>query len=183
MYRLFVAVDMPEEVRNQLGDMFFGIPGAKWVPAEQLHLTLRFIGEVDGGVFRDVKDALSTIKRPAFTMQLKGLGCFPPRKQPKVLWVGIDKNEQLLQLRNRVEAELVRAGLPPEQRKFSPHVTLARLRDTPLSKLTNFLAGNGLYASIVFPVREFHLYSSQLTPKGAIHQIEATYELETPSSD
>lgn len=178
MYRLFIAVDMPRELQERVGNMFFGMPGAKWVAEEQLHLTLRFIGEVDGGVFEDIREGLSEIKADSFTMQLKGMGYFPPRKKPKVLWVGIDKNEKLTILRNRVEAAVVKAGLPPEQRKFSPHITLARLRDTPLKKVTNFLAGNSLYESESFQVSEFHLYSSVLTPKGAIHQLEATYPLE-----
>lgn len=177
MYRLFVAVDLPPSLKTILANMSFGIPGAKWVAEEQLHLTLRFIGEVDGGVFADIREALSGIKAESFTMQLKGMGYFPPRKKPNVLWVGIDKNERLQALRNRVENAIVKAGLPPEQRKFSPHITLARLRDTPLKKITNFLSGNSLFASEPFQVSEFHLYSSVLTPKGAIHQIEATYPL------
>ncbi len=177
MYRLFVAVDMPDQLKERLAQMFFGIPGAKWVAEEQLHLTLRFIGEVDGGVFKDVKEALSQISLDSFPLKLKGMGYFPPRKKPKVLWVGIEKSDTLLSLRNRVEAVVVKAGLAPEQRKFSPHITLARLRDTPLKKITNFLAGNSLYESEPFQVSEFHLYSSLLTPKGAIHQIEATYPL------
>ncbi len=177
MYRLFVAVDMPDLLKERLAKMFFGIPGAKWVAEEQLHLTLRFIGEVDGGVFKDVKEALSQISLDSFSLQLKGMGYFPPRKKPKVLWVGVEKNDTLLSLRNRVEAAVVKTGLAPEQRKFSPHITLARLRDTPLKKITNFLSGNSLYESEPFQVTEFHLYSSLLTPKGAIHQIEATYPL------
>lgn len=177
MYRLFIAVDMPHELQERLGNMFFGIPGAKWVTEEQLHLTLRFIGEVDGGMFEDVREALSEIKADSFTMQLKGMGYFPPRKKPKVLWVGIEKNEKLTILRNRVEAAVVKTGLSPEQRKFSPHITLARLRDSPLKKVTNFLAGNSLFESEPFRVEEFHLYSSLLTSKGAIHQVEATYPL------
>jgi 2'-5' RNA ligase len=177
MYRLFVAVDMPHDLQERLGNMFFGIPGAKWVAEEQLHLTLRFIGEVDGGVFDDIREALGEIKADSFTMQLKGMGYFPPRKSPNVLWVGIEKNEKLTILRNRIEAVVVKTGLLPEQRKFSPHITLARLQGTPLLKITNFLAGNSLFESEPFQVSEFHLYSSLLTSKGAIHQIEATYPL------
>ena len=157
--------------------MAFGLPGAKWVDQEQLHLTLRFIGEVDGGVFEDIKEALAGAKTESFSMRLKGFGHFPPRKAPRVLWVGVEDDGSLLQLRNRVERALVRAGLEPEHRKFSPHITLARLKDTPLSKLTNFFAGNALYASATFEVKEFHLYSSTLTPKGAIHTKEVTYPL------
>jgi RNA 2',3'-cyclic 3'-phosphodiesterase len=178
MFRLFVALDLPEEIRDELHAMAFGLPGARWVEKAQIHLTLRFIGEVDGAAFQDIKDALAGIHARPFSMRLKGVGHFPPRKEPRVLWVGVEDNSNLLQLRNRVERALVGAGLEPEHRKFAPHITLARLKDTPLGKLTNFLAGNALYASKSFEVSEFHLYLSRLTAKEAIHTREVTYLLE-----
>lgn len=177
MIRLFVAVDLAEPVRQQLAGLCFGLPGAHWVTAEQMHLTLRFIGEVDGAMFRDIRDALAGVRSGSFAMQVRGLGYFPPRQSPRVLWAGVAKNDAIILLRNRVEAALVRCGLEPEGRKFSPHITLARLRDTPLSRLTNFLAGNALFTSEPFMISEFHLYSSQLTAKGAIHQVETSYTL------
>ncbi len=177
MIRLFVAIDLPQDIKKELTAMGFGIPGARWVAEDQIHLTLRFIGEVDGGVCRDIRDNLDLVESKAFSLRLTGMGCFPPRKQPRVLWAGVESNDSLNQLYKRVETTLVRGGLDPEQRKFSPHITLARLRDTPLSRLTNFLAGNNLYTSPSFPVNEFHLYSSTLSQKGAIHTLEATYPL------
>lgn len=173
-----MAVDLPDEIKKDLYSICYGVPGAKWVPKEQLHLTVRFIGEVDGGVFADVKDALADIRMDAFDMKLKGLGCFPPRKAPRVLWVGVEPKDSVTMLRNRVESTLVKLGLEPEHRKFSPHITIARLKDTPISKVTRFLEGNGLFATDVFSVSEFHLYSSVLTSKGAIHEIAATYGFE-----
>lgn len=177
MIRLFVAIDLPDEFKKDLYSICYGVPGAKWVPEEQLHLTLRFIGEVDGGVFRDIKDALEDVRMDTFAMRLKGLGFFPPRKKPRVLWVGVEPKDRVTMLRNRVESALVKIGLEPARRKFSPHITIARLKDTPVSKVTRFLEGNGLFATDTFPVSEFHLYSSVLTSKGAIHQVEATYGL------
>ena len=177
MIRLFAAIDLPEGVRERVGMLCCGLPGARWVPAEQIHLTLRFIGGVDGVFFREIKEALAGVRSDTFPLQLKGLGAFPPRKKPRVLWVGVEKNEVLVQLRNRIEAALVACGLEPEGRKFAPHITLARLRDTPLVRLTNYLAGNNMFACEPFTVEEFHLYSSVLTPKGAIHQLEESYSL------
>ena len=177
MYRLFVAIDLPENVKQELSGLCFGIPGARWVPEEQIHLTLRFIGEVDGGVFRDIQEALGDIRTDPFEIWVKGVGFFPPRKTPRVIWVGVEPHDKVIVLRNRVESTLVRLGLEPERRKFSPHITLARLRDTSLSKVTRFLAGHNLFATEAFPVHEFVLYSSTLTPKGAIHQQEAIYSL------
>lgn len=178
MYRLFVAIDFPDEIRGQLADLCLGLPGARWVPEEQLHLTLRFIGEVDGDVFRNIREALRAVRVEPFSLTLRGLGCFPPRGRPKVLWVGVDRSEPLVQLRNRVESTLVRLGLESEGRKFSPHITLARFReDVHLHRLGNYLAGNNLFATPPVTVAAFALYSSFLTGKGAIHQLEATYPL------
>lgn len=177
MHRLFVAVDLPSDIREELATICFGLPGARWVPTDQLHLTLRFIGEVDGNLFKDINEMLSSVTAEPFTMRLKGIGHFPPRKRPRVLWVGIEANDSLLRLRGKIESALVRGGLEPEGRKYSPHITIARLKDTPAVKVGNFIAANGLFASPSFSVQKFLLYSSKLTAKGAIHTIEAVYPL------
>ena len=178
MYRLFVAVDFPEDIILQLTRLCYGMPGARWVSEDQLHLTLRFIGDADGAQFREIKDELAGIKAPPFRLTLKGIGHFPPRKNPRVLWAGVEKNDTLLLLKSKVDSALNRVGLPGDDRKFAPHVTLARFRDPPsLNRLTTYIAGNNLFATMPFAISAFHLYSSQLTPKGAIHTIEATYPL------
>lgn len=177
MPRLFVAIDFPEEIMKELTSICFGVPGARWVPEKQLHLTLRFIGEVDGVLFKEIREDLKDIKGDSFSMRLKGLGHFPPKKAPRVLWAGIETKDTLVQLRNRVNSVLVRLGLEPERRKYSPHVTIARLKNTPITKVTDFLAVNGLFSAGPFEVSKFRLYSSVLTPKGAIHNIEASYDL------
>ncbi|MGV1097793.1 RNA 2',3'-cyclic phosphodiesterase [Thiovibrio sp. JS02] len=177
MYRLFTAIDLPEDVVARLCSICYGLPGAKWVQAAQMHLTLRFIGEVDGGVFQDIREGLAEIQAPAFSLRVRGLGCFPAQKAPRVLWAGLTPTEEVSALRNRIENALVRMGLAPEGRKYSPHITLARLRDAPLARVSRFLAGNGLFGTESFPVSEFHLYSSELTPRGAFHAIEASYPL------
>ena len=178
MPRLFVAIDLPEAVVGELARFCCGMPGARWVAPEQLHLTLRFVGEVDGGLFREIREALNAVDGGAFDLRVKGFGYFPPRKAPRVLWAGVEPAEGVTALRSRIEKAVVRLGLEPEPRKFSPHITLARLDGTPVGKVTQFLAGNSLYSSPTFTVSEFHLYSSVLTAKGAIHTIEASYPLE-----
>lgn len=178
MYRLFTAIDLPEALARRLAAMGFGLPGARWVPAEQLHLTLRFIGEVDGGRFREIGEALDDVRANPFELQLSGFGCFPPRGPARILWVGVEPTAPVAALHRKVENVLVRQGLvEPEKRKFSPHVTVARLQNVPVAKLGNFLAGNNLFRSETFTVTNFHLYSSELTPKGPIHQLEASYSL------
>ena len=177
MFRLFTAIDFPDHIREQISSLFFGLPSAKWVKPEQIHLTLRFIGEVDGHVFRCIADELETVKAEPFSLTLKGVGHFPPKKKPRVLWIGIEHNEKLVALRNKVESALVRAGLEPEKRKFSPHITIARFKTPNVEKISRFIAGNNLFATESFEVNEFHLYSSTLTSDGALHIRESTYPL------
>jgi RNA 2',3'-cyclic 3'-phosphodiesterase len=178
MPRLFVAIDIPETLCTLLHAMGRGIPGARPVGADQIHLTLRFIGEVDGGVARDIKDALSEVQAPPFSLAIRGVGHFPPRRAPRVLWAGLDPCEELILLRNRIERRLVDCGLEPEPRKFSPHITIARLKDSPLRRIGEFLAGNALFCSESFAVDEFILYSSRLIKSGAVHTIEQRYPLQ-----
>ena len=110
-------------------------------------------------------------------MRLDGIGLFPPRKIAKVLWVGLQKNEELEILRNRIGSVLKRAGVEVEKRKFMPHITLARLRKPPMEKLATFVAAHNLYQSRTMRIENFKLYSSVLTSKGAVHTVEAVYSL------
>jgi RNA 2',3'-cyclic 3'-phosphodiesterase len=175
--RLFVSLELPELVKQSVALLCSDVPGARWVEPEQIHLTLRFIGDVDGLGFQDVEDALASVRSEPFDLTLKGVGHFPPRGEPHVLWVGVEKSEPLVILHDRVESALVRVGLERERRKFAPHVSIARLRATPSRAVASFLARNALFRTEPIPVDEFHLVSSQLTPKHAVHRNEATYPL------
>ena len=177
MPRLFIAVDLPAETKNNLRSMSYGIPGAKWIDPQQIHLTVRFICEVDGTTFLDIKTALEQVSLEPFSMALKGVGHFPPRGKPRVLWVGIEQSEPLQSLKSRIDRILAGVGLEPEGRKFSPHITLARLKNSPIHKVANFLFSNGLFSQELFEIKDFKLYSSTLTPKGAIHKVEKVYPL------
>ncbi len=176
--RLFVAIRFPESVAEQLEDIAYGLPGAGWLPAEQYHLTLRFIGDPGTLTVSDLDAALRTVRAEAFHFDLKGSGHFPLRGAPEVVWAGVDSNEALSRLRNRVEAALTRAGVPPEGRKFHPHVTLARVKDAQERDIAAWQARTGLFRLPDIPVQEFHLFSSVLKPHGAEHTVEATYPLD-----
>lgn len=178
MIRLFVAVDLPDDIRALICTMGGSIPGSRPVPENQLHLTLKFIGEVDTGMLDDIKNALHTIQTPIFHICLKGVGHFPPRGTPKVLWVGIEPVTEITALRNKIEKNLSEIEIPRERRKFSPHVTLARLRNSPLKRVSQFLAGNSLFDTPSFAVEDFRLYSSTLTSKGAAHTIQEIFPLQ-----
>ncbi len=142
-----------------------------------LSLTLHFIGAVDGGIYEDICESLADLKGDEFELKLSGIGFFPPRKAPQVLWVGVEKNEYLVQLRNRIGSALRRSGVELEKRKFSPHITVARLRNSPPKKLATFLVAHNLYKSTSIKISKFKLYSSVLTQNGAMHAVEAEYML------
>ena len=178
MFRLFVAIDLPELVKEKIaGIVTWELTGARRVPIEQLHLTLRFIGDVDAEMFRNIKDALNGNLAAPFPIALKEVGHFPPGKHPRVLWIGVDESEPLRELQKKVELALVGVGVEAEKRGFSPHITIARLKETPPAKVALLEEGNRLFSAGPFTVEEFLLYSSTLTREGAIHTKEAVYRL------
>jgi 2'-5' RNA ligase len=178
MIRLFVAIALPDCVALPLAALQTGVPGARWTTREQLHLTLRFIGEVDGGIARDVDDALSVISAPQFSLELKGVGEFGG-KHPRALWAGVRASDALLHLQRKIETALQRIDLPAEERKFTPHITLARLKATAQGHVMDFLTDHALYGSGPFEVESFGLYSSTLSANGSLYRLEREYPLRT----
>jgi 2'-5' RNA ligase len=177
MMRLFVALALPDQIAAGLLLLQGGVPGARWREREQLHLTLRFIGEVDGRDAAAIDDALAAIHAPRFTLELSGVGEFGG-KNPRALWAGIRDDMAVRYLQRKIESALQRIDLQPEERKFSPHITLARLRGAPRDRVITFLAAHALYPSPPFEVNNFILYSSQMTPNGSIYLPERSYALE-----
>lgn len=177
MIRLFVALALPDAVTDGLILLQGGIPGARWMTREQLHLTLRFIGEVDGRDGQAIDDALASIRSPRFTLELKGVGEFGG-KTPRALWAGVRDEAAVSHLQRKIESAVQRVGIGPEERKFSPHVTLARLKGAPRDRIITFLSSHALYASGPFEVNAFILYSSVTTPNGSIYRPERSYRLE-----
>ncbi len=176
--RLFVAVTLPDNLREGLSDLGHCLPAARWVAAENLHLTLRFIGEVDGADARDIDASLVAIRMPAFQLAMRGVGLFGDQRRPRALWAGVGPSGELARLQGKVEQAIVRAGRPPERRKFKPHVTLARFAANSGAKLQDFLAAHALLRSETFPVERFTLFSSFLSNSGAIYRPEADYDLQ-----
>lgn len=177
MIRLFIALPIPQEIRPFLHRIGSSLPYAKPVPEEQIHLTLRFIGDVEGSQFIDIKQSLSSVTAASFRMSIQGVGHFPPRGKPRVIWAGAQPAKKIQSLKKKIDTCLRTCKLDPDKRKFFPHVTLARLKDTPVKRVSEFLAGNAFLHFDEFEANCFQLYSSKLTPKGAIHTLEASYSL------
>jgi 2'-5' RNA ligase len=178
MPRLFIAIDFPASVVEQIQNICFGIRDARWTPRNQLHLTMRFIGECHNGLFENIAAELDKISLRGFTVGAQGVGYFPLRGNPRIVWVGVKPDDALSELRTSIDQVLSRLEVQEEKKKFHPHVTVARLRDnTPPEWIIPFLADNNLFKTEEFEIKEFHLFSSILQKQGAIHQIEETYQL------
>ncbi len=175
--RLFIGLSMPPLLAQQLVLLGGGIEGARWEPAKKLHLTLRFLGEVDGGLRSDLDEALRTVKADAFDLTLRGSGHFPPRGEPRSLWIGVEPNPALLALHGAVETALRGLGLSPDARNFAPHVTLARLKKSPSKKVAAWLGLHALWDAPPFRVEHFTLFSSILDHRGSKYTPEVDYPL------
>ncbi len=177
MLRLFVGIGFPPELKLRLSLLRSGVPGAKWVDPGNFHLTLRFIGEIGEDIAADIDDTLSRLRVRRFTLQIAGTGVFGGGDKPRSLWVGVERTPELVGLRDKVEQALFRAGLPPEPRKFAPHVTLARLRNPPLDKLGDYLAAHAQFRAEPLPVEGFSLIASFQTKAGSVYEEQADYPL------
>ncbi len=176
--RLFVGIALPASVTDRLAGLASGLPNARWVAAENQHLTLRFIGEVDGGAMRDIATALAQVHGPPLSLALDGLGVFGSLRNARTLWAGVTPCPALDALQARIETALVAMGLEPEHRKFNAHVTVARLKGATAGRLGQYLSANGMFRTEPFAADAFHLYSSALTQKGAMYRIESSYALQ-----
>ena len=177
MIRLFVGIELPEELRQRMVLIQTGVERAKWVAEENLHLTLRYIGEVSGNDAADAADALSTVHASPFQVTVDGAGHFESRKRVRALWLGVERSGALVGLRDRIESALVRAGLEPERRKYKPHITIARLNNGSPGLAREWLASNTMFRAIPFTVEKFTLFSSHLGREKAIYTAEAEYPL------
>lgn len=180
-YRLFIAIELPEAVKDQLVKLRADIPGALWVKPNGYHLTLRFLGDgIETARLHAIREALQAVQSQPFSMRLRGVGRFPPnaRRAARVLWVGVTAPPALDALYRQVESAVVRVGFPPEDRDFHPHITLARLKlFKPEPKVDRFLEQHQAFRTAEIVVTEFFLFSSVLTPQGSIYEKQGAYRL------
>lgn len=175
--RLFVGLDLPWDLRERVAGLAGGIPGARWLPPENYHITLRFIGEVAAHQAEEIDHALAALKARGFSLSLTGVGTFAKAGRPVALWVGVERNPQLDLLQSKIETACQRAGLDRERRRFAPHVTLARLDNPAEAKLAAFVQANNLFRAPPVPVEHFTLFSSLLGKEASVYTAEVEYAL------
>lgn len=176
MHRLFVAIRPPAAVLARLLGLMAGVRGARWQRDEQIHLTLRFIGEVDRHRAEDVVAALGAIHHPSFSIALNGIGSFEQRGHG-ALWAGVTPHDELKRLHKKVDQACLRAGVAVDTRAYLPHITIARLGRSA-GPIDAFVQGAGGLTSPAFSVDGFALFESDLTPEGPIYSIIERYRLD-----
>ncbi|HWK47159.1 MAG TPA: RNA 2',3'-cyclic phosphodiesterase [Stellaceae bacterium] len=177
MVRLFVGIDLPPEIKLRLEPLCLGLPGAKWVDAGNFHVTLRFIGEVDEALASDIDASLSRLRSPGFSLSLAGVDCFGSADRPRVLHVKVEPTIDLTRLHDKVAQAVGRAGVPPDGQRFTPHVTLARLKPGMMPAVQRYILANALFRLPPFPIDRFSLVSSVPTKAGAIYEAVSEYPL------
>lgn len=176
MPRLFTALEIPPGIGQMLSFLRGGLPGARWIDPENYHLTLRFIGDVDDRIAHEVASMLTRVKRKPFELRLDGLSSFGGRK-PRAVVATTAPAQTLLELQSELERLMQRVGLEPEGRKFTPHVTLARLRDSSNRQVADYLSERGSFRSAPFPVNRFVLFSSRASVGGGPYVVEEAFPL------
>ncbi|TWG97907.1 2'-5' RNA ligase [Mesorhizobium sp. J18] len=176
MPRLFTALEIPRDAALSLSLLRGGLPGARWIDVENYHLTLRFIGDVEGHVADEIANALDRVRRPSFQLELSGVGAFG-QKKPHAVWAGVATSPDLNALQAEIERICQRLGLPADPRKFIPHVTLARLRNSSPADVANYLSARGNFSAAPFGVGRFVLMSSKDSVGGGPYIIEEAWPL------
>ncbi|HEY0053371.1 MAG TPA: RNA 2',3'-cyclic phosphodiesterase [Caulobacteraceae bacterium] len=177
MIRLFAALAVPDDIAAELAPRQTGLPGARWSPPENLHLTLRFFGDLDERAAEDLDIELARIDVPAFELQLSGAGSFGDDRRARAVWAGLKPSEPLARLAAKCETAARRAGLEPSHRAYSPHVTLAYVQRAEPGRVASWTALNAMLSSRPFRVERFGLYSSVLGAAGPHYEIERSYRL------
>ncbi len=172
--RLFTAIDLPEDVIGSLERLLARLKPAariKWSPPSNLHITTKFIGEWPEERLEELRDALGSLPaHPAIPIAVRQLGFFPNPRSPRVFWAGIEASPDLAALARETDAALAALGIEAEKRAFSPHLTLARIKEpVPLGRLHEAIAGLPSLDFGSFVADRFYLYQSRLHPAGSVY--------------
>jgi len=176
MPRLFTGIEIPSGIAEALNMLRGGLPGARWIDRENFHITLRFLGDIDDRAANDAASILADIRKPAFDLHFEGLNAFGGRK-PRSVYAAVAADTALSDLQAEQERLMRRIGLEPETRKFTPHVTLARLRQASSLDVADYLSARGFFRTTPFPVTRFVLFSSRASTGGGPYVVEESYPL------
>jgi RNA 2',3'-cyclic 3'-phosphodiesterase len=176
MPRLFTGLEIPSDIGQSLSSLRGGLPGARWIDPENYHVTLRFIGDIDGLVANEIASTLFRVNRKPFEVTLRGLSSFGGKK-PRAVVASVEPSRPLMELQAELERLMQRVGLDPEGRKFIPHITLARLRDSSNQDVADYLSVRGYFPSRAFMVSRFVLFSSRSSVGGGPYLVEDAYAL------
>ena len=176
MPRLFTALEIPRDAALSLSLLRGGLPGARWIDVENYHLTLRFIGDVEGHVADEIANGLDRVRRPSFAVRLSGVGAFGSKK-PHAIWAGVAPSAELSALQAEIERICQRTGRPAEARKYTPHVTLARLKNASPQDVAQYLSARGNFAAEPFRASRFVLMSSRESVGGGPYIVEEAWAL------
>jgi RNA 2',3'-cyclic 3'-phosphodiesterase len=174
MPRLFTGVEIPSDIGHMLASLRGGLPGARWIDPENYHVTLRFIGDVDDVIAHEVASLLGRVKRGTFELRMEGLSSFGGRK-PRAVVASVSPAQALIEMQAEQDRLMQRIGLEPEGRKYTPHVMLARLRDSSSRQVAEYLAARGYFRTSAFRVSRFVLFSSRASVGGGPYVVEAAY--------
>jgi RNA 2',3'-cyclic 3'-phosphodiesterase len=176
MPRLFTGLEIPSDIGQTLSGLRGGLPGARWIDPENYHVTLRFIGDIDGMIANEIASTLFRVNRKPFEVALQGLSSFGGKK-PRAVVASVVPSRPLMELQAELERLMQRMGLDPEGRKFIPHVTLARLRDASNQDVADYLSVRGYFPTRVFMASRFVLFSSRSSVGGGPYIVEDSYAL------
>jgi 2'-5' RNA ligase len=181
MPRLFTAIEIPREIGDRLAMLRGGLPGARWVDRENYHMTLRFVGDIDMDVAEEVAHGLARVRRSSFAVRIDSVGSLGTRK-PHAIVARVAPSPALVELQAEQERIIQRIGLPAEQRKFTPHITLARLRGAAPRAIAEYLSVRGGFSAGPFEASRFVLYSSRASTGGGPYIVEEAYPLGLPQA-
>ena len=175
--RLFIALALPSGLRDDLSDLAHGLSGARWVPSDDLHLTLRFVGEVSNPLADEIDLALAALRGKRLSLTVSGTGLFERGGRTKTLWARVVREPALDHLQAKIDTAVQRAGVPAERRRFVPHVSLARVDAVPPERLVYWVQTHNLIRSGPHAISHFTLFSSQPGPEQPVYVPEVEYAL------
>ena len=168
---------LPENIKDQIGDLRGSVNGIRWQKPEQMHLTLKFIGEIEEKMVERLKKDLTLVDADPFTMTFDGLGCFTRKGIPSVVWLGVEKSAELMSLKSEIERICSQAGIEKDDRDFKPHITLGRNREADKKGVYEYLEQSTEPDIDSFQAKYFTLYNSILSSEGAVHKPVKEFEL------